>query len=409
MRKIFPICLLSLLFVSAVQAQTLVWKDSYRNALKAAQAEKKEILVYLNGSDWCPQCRDYKSNVIDSKEFATKFAKRFIAFEDDHPDWPDEATKKRLIEKRRDFGYHIRNYPGVVLLDSDNRRFFVKDGTRGDAAELIAEIEKAYELKTKRDTLLEAAAKSEGLDKAKHLAAVLELLGKQSIHGGNSHRRLFDELKKLDPEDTTGAVRRLDYNVDSFAERTLWPLLREKKYDEALAAVEKEFNDPRNDMELKQRFTAMKFHVYQSQAEKLDKALETLNELIALDDSTYMAELARGYIKNITEPIILEKPAWSGQNLRFFFATWHLDARTLIDSPGKYEIRMERTRAEDIEVRDVSFAVDGKETVKAEMPRDKKVVLEVSNFDLDKPRELRFSVKGHGWFGSQGVIHVKKI
>lgn len=408
MNKYFSI--IFLLFAAPfAAAQSLDWKPDYASAMQAAKDGNQCILVFVNGSDWSAPSRQYKEKVVDSSRFAQGLGNRFVLFESDNLDWPTPEQKEELNKKRKGFDVTVRHYPGVVILDSENRRLRVLEAPKGGTDELLKAVEETLELKARRDAELEKASKVEGLEKAKHLSGALEILGKNSIHGGNSYRPLFNELKKFDPEDTTGTVRRFDFNVDAFSERSLWPLMREKKYDEAMELVEKEFADPRNDMELKQRFTAQKFYIYQQQEDKLDKAVETLRELIALDDSTYMAELARGYIKNITEPIILEEAAWDGRKLRFFYAVWHLDAAELVSEPGKYQIHFERTKHEGISVRDVAFAVDDKESVKVDMPRGDKVELEIPAFSTDAKREFRFSVKGNGWFGSQGRIHVKKI
>ncbi len=399
---------LLLVAVSPVFAQKLEWRDTYAKALQDAGEQGKLVFVFVTGSQWSKPCREYKQLVIESGELARLFGDKFIGFEIDVPDMPTEARKKTIDDQKKGFDVTVRNYPGVVLLDGESRMIMKREGVDGGLRTLNRAIREALAKKDRRDVFLEKAQKAEGDEKAKQLAGALELLGKSSIHGGNSHRKIFDELKKLDPEDKLGTQRRLDFNVDAFAERSIWPLTREKKYDEALELIAKELTDSRNDKELRQRFTAMRFFVYQEQKE-LDKAVQTLNQLIAIDEKSYMAELARGYISNITDKIVLEGPAWEPKYLRFFFATWHLDAKKLVPEGGEYEIHFERTQHENISVQDVAFFIGGKEVARVDMPGGKdRVVIAIPEFRPNTQREFQIRAKGNGWFGSRGRINVTK-
>lgn len=46
------------------------WLTDYDKAIKIAKKEKKNVLVYFTGSDWCPPCKMLKKDLFESDEFA---------------------------------------------------------------------------------------------------------------------------------------------------------------------------------------------------------------------------------------------------------------------------------------------------------------------------------------------------
>lgn len=47
------------------------WSIDYDAALQTAQSNKKNVLVYFTGSDWCAPCKKLKKDLLGSKEFKT--------------------------------------------------------------------------------------------------------------------------------------------------------------------------------------------------------------------------------------------------------------------------------------------------------------------------------------------------
>ncbi len=263
--------------------------------------------------------------------------------------------------------------------------------------------------KKRRDEALDLAAKASGPERAKHLGAALDLLGELALQNGRqSHLALLDELKKLDPQDAVGTQRRLTFNPDQLAEAKLWPLVNEKKNAEALALVDKELQDPRNNTWLRQHLLGLRFYVFQCQ-EKLDEAAEVLRQIIRMDGTTDMAKLARGYLDNLTQPVVLTEAKWKPEHLRAYFADWRLDVSGLIREKGSCEIEFKRVDGENITVKDVVLMAGNRELAKADVPSGgSKVELAVSSLPAGQKAWLKIAAKGQGWFGSRGDILIRE-
>jgi len=46
------------------------WLTDYEKALDVAKNEKKNIMIYFSGSDWCSPCKMLKKDLFQSDEFA---------------------------------------------------------------------------------------------------------------------------------------------------------------------------------------------------------------------------------------------------------------------------------------------------------------------------------------------------
>lgn len=60
------------------------WLTDYDTAINIAKKEKKNVLVYFTGSDWCRPCKVLKKDLFDSAEFA-EFAPKYVLLYIDIP------------------------------------------------------------------------------------------------------------------------------------------------------------------------------------------------------------------------------------------------------------------------------------------------------------------------------------
>lgn len=65
-------------------ASTLDWSTNFEKSLKKAKRERKNVLLYFTGSDWCTPCVQLKRDLFDSDEFKAK-ADKYILVYIDHP------------------------------------------------------------------------------------------------------------------------------------------------------------------------------------------------------------------------------------------------------------------------------------------------------------------------------------
>lgn len=90
---------------------TLHWHTSWNDALAAARAEKKRIMVDM-GRELCSQCRTFVQNVIPHPAVAPLLQEHFVAFAADADDPEDRVIE--LAERLED-AYML---PFIMLADS---------------------------------------------------------------------------------------------------------------------------------------------------------------------------------------------------------------------------------------------------------------------------------------------------
>ena len=116
----------------------LAWLTDFEAAKKQAAAEKKPILMFFTGSDWCIWCQRLHQDVLDTDEFKD-FSDKLVLLELDFPqekELPAELKKQNaeLADK-----FKVDGYPCTVVLAADGE---TKLGTlSGYSKEYIAKVQ----------------------------------------------------------------------------------------------------------------------------------------------------------------------------------------------------------------------------------------------------------------------------
>ncbi|MBR3506267.1 MAG: thioredoxin family protein [Lentisphaeria bacterium] len=132
--------------------EKLAWLTDFDAAKKQAAADKKPILMFFTGSDWCIWCQRLHEGVLDKPEFAD-FAKKLVLVELDFPqekELPAELKKQNaeLAEK-----FKVDGYPCTVVLASDGET--VMGRLSGYSPEYIDKIQDILDGKGKPVTMAE--------------------------------------------------------------------------------------------------------------------------------------------------------------------------------------------------------------------------------------------------------------
>jgi len=125
----------------AAKKSEAVWLTDLEAAKKQAAAEKKPILMFFTGSDWCGWCKKLHSDVLDKDEFQNFAKENVILLELDFPrsiEQP-EALKKQNDELNSKFD--ISGYPTMVLVSSDGETELSR--TVGYDKDLVKSLQKA--------------------------------------------------------------------------------------------------------------------------------------------------------------------------------------------------------------------------------------------------------------------------
>jgi len=163
-----------------------VWFADYDEAVKAARADGKHLLVDFTGSDWCHWCIRLDEEVFSHEEFEAGVKEDFVLVKLDFPNSPEIKAKVPNPERNQELAalHGVQGYPTVLLLTVDGE-VFGRTGYRPDGPEPYVEylgelLENGLAELNAIKQALAAYATAEGeQERAAKLDALLDLLAEQ--------------------------------------------------------------------------------------------------------------------------------------------------------------------------------------------------------------------------------------
>lgn len=106
---------------AASVASKLNWTTNFDEAQIKAKREKKSLLLFFTGSDWCGWCHKLENEALETNDFRDAIGDQFIFLVVDFPlktplDPNLTAQNKALQDK-----YAVKGFPTVVLLDENGQ------------------------------------------------------------------------------------------------------------------------------------------------------------------------------------------------------------------------------------------------------------------------------------------------
>jgi len=252
--------------------------------------------------------------------------------------------------------------PRVALVDAAGRAIAAEDSPRLDLTpgSLAARIRAMHDKRINRDELLAAADKAQGADQAELLRQALAVLGFANWPGnGNCYQPIHERIRKVDPQDASGATRWLGFSSDPKGgvpwAKPAWNeaidtqggkrTLADADYQEALSRVDKELADPRNKVlshENIQRMMVAKFHIFKAWKGHEDERFRIQQEIAAFDPTTFWGIGANGYLGMYGRS---ETPyltyGWKPNQVKAGINVWRMtDTGYYFDHPGHYKVTL---------------------------------------------------------------------
>ena len=263
-------------------------------ALEKAKSGGQDIAVLFHGSDWCTPGKKLAA-LWTSEAFEKAAGNDLLIVDIDRKESP--ASADEALAKRNDAcPVKPRSLPAIALFDKQGRLVALREGTpeldslgRPEQA-----IQRAIDVRKKRDDLWQKAEGMRGPQKASQLAAGLDLLG---IGAGpkNAYQPVIEEIKKADPEDRSGALARY-----SFPGRKLLDLAVDQgkagKFAEADAEIGGWLKKPQLTKAQRQEALAARFALYQRWPEKKSGLATVLKEIEKLDPKSELGSAATTYL-----------------------------------------------------------------------------------------------------------------
>lgn len=136
MKKVVLSLAMCLLVFSSVFSQEnteneirLNWEPTFKKALKKSKKERKPVLIYFTGSDWCSPCKILDKNLFHTKKFKEIADRDLILYEADYPRNKDLITpeKLELTNKLKD-KYNVKGFPTLVFVNHKGDEIVCKKG-----------------------------------------------------------------------------------------------------------------------------------------------------------------------------------------------------------------------------------------------------------------------------------------
>lgn len=337
------------------------------------------------------------------------------------------ASAQLEAAKNAKFSWWDGTYcPRVALMDSQGRAIAAENKPRLGLTPLTlaARIKELRAVREKRDTLWAKAEKTEGPARAELLRQSLNLLGFANWQGNdNCYKFVHDNIRAADPKDESGAVRWLRFGghgrdgapgLDA-----VWKALGEKRYEDALAEVDRQLADPRNkalDNDLIQRIMLAKFHIYRQWPGHEEKRFDVQRAIAALDPTTYLGIGAVGFLGMLHRtPVPMMTYGWGPEQVKTGANVWEMrDTAYFFDHAGSYLLKITGS-GDAVKIRDVAV-LDGKTIVAQATPEAElqakplEVPLNLSSWREDRKYVLRLTLEAaEGKLKSTGRFEVEPL
>lgn len=117
------------------QQSTLNWHTDLNKAVNISLREKKPIMLFFTGSDWCGWCMRLKKEVFNFPEFETWTNENVVLVELDFP--RRKAIDPKILNQNRELAriFGVSGYPTVWFVNpqklDSNKLNFLKLGKLG--------------------------------------------------------------------------------------------------------------------------------------------------------------------------------------------------------------------------------------------------------------------------------------
>lgn len=136
--RLFLTFLFSTVILGATAQETaLVWNTDMMKAVDKSIAEKKPLLLFFTGSDWCGWCKRLQAEVFEKPEFKDWATENVVLVELDFPRrsaLPPELQKQNSELQQM---FQVRGYPTIWMVSptkQENNINFAKLGSTGYVA-----------------------------------------------------------------------------------------------------------------------------------------------------------------------------------------------------------------------------------------------------------------------------------
>ncbi len=266
------------------------WSADFAASQKAAKEANKDLLINFTGSDWCGWCIKLHKEVFSEEAFKVGVKDKFVLVELDFPRDKSKLSAETLAQnKELGAKYKVQGYPSILLCDAEGKPFAATGYEEGGPEAYVKHLDKLRDQRTARDQAFAAAAKSQGVAKAKELVAALNAMGLTDGMIRNFYKDVIEQIKVADPKDETGFAKAAASKAREAAfQDELQSFAQKNDMDGALALVDKTLKQQDSSTEATQQMMMTRAMIF-TQQKKFDEAMKAADEAKAFAPDSEMA------------------------------------------------------------------------------------------------------------------------
>lgn len=113
--------ILFIIFSFNVNAQELTWHTELTKAINVSKVEKKPLMLFFTGSDWCGWCMKLQKEVFKTPEFIKWANENVVLVELDYPRRKELSPELKSQNDQMKQMFQIRGYPTVWLVQPEDK------------------------------------------------------------------------------------------------------------------------------------------------------------------------------------------------------------------------------------------------------------------------------------------------
>ena len=210
-------------------------------------------------------------------------------------DTPADVSAVALAER-----LGVARVPSLVLMDNDGRPYAAVESVAESVAVQLALVQQANESRARRDESFALADRSAGRERAKHLHAALQHVGRFATIAYESTAR---EIVALDPDNASKLKQVYDAplaekRIDDLVQSNVYPLIDRADFAGAVAAIDRIIAGEKPPAAHRQTLSAFKGQVLGSMG-RTDESRRVLSDALSLAPDGAGAEKIRAAIEQL--------------------------------------------------------------------------------------------------------------
>ncbi len=178
------------------------WTEDVSAAIKTANDDDKDILLFFTGSDWCPPCKKLEEEVLSVPDFQVEASQHYVLVKLDFPQEieQEESIKKQNEQWAQKFG--VDSFPTVILLDKNEKPYAIAGYEDGGFQNYLGMLEESRQRRVVRDEKFAEAKDKKGTERAKLLDEGIGQFREEIIE--LYYPEVVEEIVALDKDDELG-------------------------------------------------------------------------------------------------------------------------------------------------------------------------------------------------------------